>query len=83
VSKAQLQLLRGDRITELVDLEPVAVHLVKAGANGFRPLVAKAEGDQPTLAEACRKVGIALPDRPEPMRRGKRAKVTAKLLPGR
>ncbi len=70
-------------ISELDDLVPTALHLVKAGANGFRPLAAKAKGDQPTLAEACRKVGVVLPDRPEPPRRGKRAKVAAKLLPGR
>jgi hypothetical protein len=70
-------------ISELEDLVPTALHLVKAGANGFRPLAAKAKGDQPTLAEACRKVGVVLPDRPEPPRRGKRAKVAAKLLPGR
>lgn len=40
MSKAQL--LRGSGITELVDLSPVAVHLVKSGANGFKPLAAKA-----------------------------------------
>ena len=32
-------------ITELEELTPTALHLVKAGANGFRPLAAKAEAD--------------------------------------
>ncbi len=71
-------------ITELVDLEGTGIGPPRqGGGKRVPPIAAKAQGDQPTLAEACRKVGIALPDRPEPPRRGKRAKVTAKLLPGR
>jgi hypothetical protein len=70
-------------ISELDELVPTALHLVKAGANGFGVIAAKAKGGQSSLVAACRKVGVVLPDRPEPPRRGKRAKVAAKLLPGR
>ena len=39
---SQARLLRGSEgVTELVALEPVAVHLVRRGANGFRELMVK------------------------------------------
>jgi hypothetical protein len=61
-------------ITELEELVPVSVHLVKAGANGFRPLAAKAKGCGSSLASACAAVGVALPARTR--RKGSTARLT-------
>ena len=48
-------------ISELTDLEPQTLHLVRRGANGFAPLAAKARRDEPSLAAARRAAGIDLP----------------------
>jgi hypothetical protein len=66
-------------ISELEELVPVSVHLVKAGANGFRPLAAKAKGGRSSLAEACQAAGVALPAR---ARRKGRKGTTARLTEG-
>jgi hypothetical protein len=50
-------------ISELEELVPVSVHLVKAGANGFRPLAAKAKGGRSSLVAACQAAGVSLPAR--------------------
>ncbi len=70
-------------ISELTDLEPQTLHLVRRGANGYRPLAAKAKRGQSSLAAACRAAGIDLPakslppDRAKP--RDRRQGVTARL----
>jgi hypothetical protein len=81
----EARLLRGKpEITELEELTPTTVHLVKAGANGFRPLAAKAEARGSSLVAACAAVGVALPAKslpPELQERPKRRKVAvARLL---
>jgi hypothetical protein len=50
-------------ISELEDLVPTALHLVKAGANGFGVVAAKAQGGRSSLAAACAAVGVSLPAR--------------------
>jgi hypothetical protein len=50
-------------ISELDELVPTALHLVKAGANGFGVIAAKAKGGQSSLVAACQAAGVALPAR--------------------
>jgi hypothetical protein len=66
-------------VSELEELSPVSVHLVKAGANGFRPLAAKAKGGQSSLVAACQAAGVALPAR---ARRKGRKGTTVRLTEG-
>jgi hypothetical protein len=71
-------------ISELEELGPTTLHLVRRGANGFRPLAAKAKGGQSSLVAACAAVDVVLPAKslpPELQERPKRRKVAvARLL---